>query len=90
MVIRLASDIEAAIEREARQRGVAPEELAADSLGKLFSPGQPAECPSEEESLADFLVGYAGTVAGSGKSNSIDCGRSFAEGMAAKREQGRL
>jgi len=89
MVIRLTSDIETALAREAQRQGTTPERLALDSLGKLFLQ-PPSDTSSGEASLFDFLSGYIGTVEGTGEALSENCGQRFAEGLAAKHEQGRL
>jgi hypothetical protein len=80
MVIRLTSDIETALAREAQRRGTTPEQLATDSLGKLFLQTPPA-ASAGEASLLDFLSGYIGTIEGPGESLSEDCGQRFAEGQ---------
>jgi hypothetical protein len=90
MVIRLTSDIETALSREAKRRGTTPERLALDSLGKLFPATEPAADSEKGASLYDFLSGYIGTVEGTGEALSEDCGRRFAEGLVAKHEQGHL
>jgi hypothetical protein len=63
MVIRLTSDIETALAREAQRRGTTPERLALDSLEKLFLQ-TPPDAASGEESLVDFVSGYIGAIEG--------------------------
>ncbi len=43
MVIKLTPQLEAALQEEARQRGVAPEDLAVDALRKRFLPIEPGD-----------------------------------------------
>ncbi len=90
MVIRLTPDIENVLNEEARRQGVTPEQLAVDSLGKLFSASEPSEAVEEGKSLYDFLAGHVGVVEGSTEALSEDCGRRFADGLVAKHEQGCL
>lgn len=89
MVIRLTSEIETALNREAERQGITPERLALDSLEKLFI-HSPADVSPGEASLFDFLSGYVGTVAGTEEAMSENCGHRFAEGLTAKHEQGCL
>jgi hypothetical protein len=89
MTIRLTSEIETALVREAQRRGTTPEQLATDSLGKLFLRTPPA-APGEEASPLDFLSGYIGTVEGQGEALSERCGQRFTEELVAKRDRGHL
>ena len=69
--ITLPPDIEDTLIKEAQRQGTTPELLALDSLRKLFRAvtepkEESTEKPfAEEATLADFLAGYIGTVAGS-------------------------
>jgi hypothetical protein len=84
--ITLPADIEGPLAEEARRRGTTPECLALDTLRLLFVP--PAALPTEkppEPSLADFLAGYIGVVAGSTEPLSDRCGERFAQGLAEDR-----
>ena len=90
MVIRLTPDIENVLNQEARRQGVTPEQLALDSLGKLFSASESPEAAEGGKSLYDFLAGHVGVVAGSTEALSEDCGRHFADEVVAKHEQGCL
>ena len=90
MVIRLTPDIEDVLNQEARRQGVTPEQLALDSLGKLFLASESSEAAEGKECLYDFLAGHVGVVDGSTEAFSEDCGRRFADGLAAKHEQGCL
>ena len=51
MVIRLTPDIENVLNEEARRQGVTPEQLALDSLGKLFLGSESSETPKGKMSL---------------------------------------
>jgi hypothetical protein len=90
MVIRLTPEIEMALAHEAQRQGIAPEQLALESLGKLFLAPTMAESNAPATTLLDFLSGYVGTVEGTGEALSENCGQRFSEGMAAKHEQGCL
>jgi hypothetical protein len=65
MVIRLTPDIESVLNQEAKRHGVTPEQLALDSLGKLFLPSESSEASEGGKSLYDFLAGHVGVVDGS-------------------------
>ena len=90
MVIRLTPDIEMALERQAKRQGTTPERLALDTLGSAFLQSSPSESSAEQATLFDFLSGYIGTVEGTGEAFSENCGRHFADGIAAKHKQGCL
>ena len=83
--ITLPPDIEAPLVEEARRQGTTAEQLAIDSLRKLFIPE-----PSTEESLFDFLAGYIGTLSGSTEALSENCGQRFADGLLEKQQRGHL
>jgi hypothetical protein len=74
MVIRLTPDIEDVLNREAQRQGVTPEQLALDSLGKLFLASESSEPAEEGKCLYDFLAGHVGVVDGSAEAFSEDCG----------------
>jgi hypothetical protein len=90
MVIRLTSAIETVLNREAKRCGVTPEQLALDSLEKMFLTPESSEVVAGERSLYDCLAGHVGVVDGSPEAFSENCGRRFADGLAAKHEQGCL
>jgi hypothetical protein len=90
MVIRLTPDIETALEQQAKRQGTTPERLALEALGGMFLHPSSSESYTDEATLFDFLSGHVGTVEGTGEALSENCGRRFAEGMAAKHEQGCL
>ena len=83
--ITLPPDIEAPLVEEARRQGTTPEQLAIDSLRKLFFSE-----PSMEESLFDFLAGYIGTLSGTTEALSENCGQRFADGLIEKQQRGHL
>lgn len=74
MVIRLTSDIEAALAREAQRQGITPEQLAIDTLAKSFLEA-PSGVSSGRTSLFDYLYGYIGTIEGISEALSENCGR---------------
>jgi hypothetical protein len=86
MVIRVTSEVETALNREAQRRGTTPEQLASESLERLFL--QPRASEAGDASLFDYLLGYVGVVEGTEEALSENCGRRFAEALAAKHEQG--
>jgi hypothetical protein len=90
MVIPLTPDIETALIHEAQRQGTTPEQLAIDSLGKLFLLPGPAGESIYKGSLADFLAGHIGTVNGTTEALSENCGRLFADAVLEKQRQGRL
>jgi hypothetical protein len=79
MVIRLTPDIETVLNREAQRHGVTPEQLALDSLEKMFLTPESSEVVAGEKSLYDCLAGRVGVVDGSPEAFSENCGRRFAE-----------
>lgn len=78
--ITLPPDLETRISEEASRRGTTPEVLALDGLRRLFPP---VSGPTAEATLLDFLQDHIGTLDGSAEPLSEDCGRRFAEGLAA-------
>ncbi|MCI0378076.1 MAG: hypothetical protein L0215_10740 [Gemmataceae bacterium] len=87
--ITIPPDLASRLFDEAQRRGTTPELLALDGLRRLFAP--PADNGSANQgTLFDFLAGYIGTVAASAEPYSENCGRRFAEGLAEKRERGRI
>ena len=93
MNIAVPPEIESALKQQARQRGQDHEDLAVDALRERFVPVSP---PADTNgSLADFLADHIGVLSSNeivagGSNMSEDCGKKFAEGMLAKRKQGRL
>jgi hypothetical protein len=83
MVIRLTADIEGALSREAQRQGVTPEQLALDSLGRLFGAPESLEAAKEQERLYDFLAGHVGVIDGASEAFSEDCGRRFTDQLVA-------
>lgn len=64
---------------EASRRGTTPELLALEGVRRVLGP-DPAAAPAN---LLEFLAGHVGVVVGSGEPYSQDCGRKFADGLAA-------
>jgi hypothetical protein len=87
--ITLPPDLEGRLAEEARKRGTTPELLALDSLRQLFAPA-PAADTASGGNFHDLLAGYIGAVSGTREALSEDCGRRFAEGLAAKQRTGPL
>ena len=77
MTITVPPELAGPLAAEARRRGTTPEQLALEGVRQIL--------PATEsgETLLDFLSGHVGTVAGSGEPYSQDCGRKFADGLAA-------
>ena len=57
MELTLTPDVENAITQQANQKGITPQQLALDSLRKLFVPAS-VEAKEHPSTLADFLDGY--------------------------------
>ena len=95
MIITLTPDIEQALAAEARKLGLAPEQLALDSLRERFLSPESQRVPAAEPvTLADFLCGHVGVLHSSeyvpgGARLSEDSGRKFAAGLIAQRPQRR-
>ena len=94
MELTLTPDIENAITQQANQRGMTPQQLALESLRKLFVPA-PVEVKERPSTLADFLNGYIGILRSSefvegGAQLSENTGNRFAQLMTQKRQQDQL
>lgn len=94
MQLTLTPDIENALKEQAEKAGITPQQLALESLRRLFVS---VNTDTEEKSptLADFLDGYIGVLHSSefiegGAQLSEDTGKKFAELMMQKRRQDRL
>ena len=81
-IITLPTDVEGPLAEEAQRRGTTPERLAVDTLRMRFAPSvaSVSEEPPEP-SLADFLAGYVGVVAGSTEPLSEHCGERFTKAL---------
>lgn len=86
-MITLPPDVEKALAEAARRQGKTAEELAVESLRKLFVLGPPLP---PGESLYDFLAGHIGVVSGSPGAWSEKGGERFAEGLEDKYREGTL
>lgn len=82
--IILPPEIEQPLVEAARQQGTTAEQLALDSLRKLFAP------KTEGRTLFDFLGDHIGAIEGSSEPLSEDCGRRFAEALEEKHQRGKL
>ena len=94
MELILTPDIENAITKQANQKGVTPQQLALESLRKLFIPAS-EEARERPSTLADFLNGYIGVIRSSefvegGAQISENTGDRFAHLMIQKRKQDQL
>jgi hypothetical protein len=83
MTITIPPELAGPLAEEASRRGVTPEALALEAVRQALTE-TPGPAPATG-SLLDFLAGHVGTVAGSGEPFSQDCGRKFADGLAAGR-----
>jgi hypothetical protein len=83
MTIHLPPEVAMSLAAEADRLGTTPELLAVEvvrrSLPATDENGQGAK------NLLEFLEGYVGTVDGPTEALSQDCGKHFAEGLAADR-----
>ena len=96
MEITLTPDIEQAITEQAQRQGTTPEQLALECLHRQFVLPTPGESSADTQgTLADFLAGFVGVlhsseyVAGEARMSEAT-GKTFAEGLRKKRQQGRL
>jgi hypothetical protein len=88
--IILPPEVEGPLAEEARRKGTTPELLAVDCLRKLFIPLTKTGTPAEDDTLFDFLAGYAGTVSGTTEPLSEHCGQRFAQGLVEKQQRGHV
>ncbi|MGH8632222.1 MAG: hypothetical protein ACREU7_15855 [Burkholderiales bacterium] len=84
ITITLPAEVEAPLEEEARKQGTTPEMLAVDRLRNRFARQPSVARRDENESLFDFLSGYAGTVSGTSEPLSERSGKRFMEGLLEK------
>jgi len=94
MQLTLTPDIENALKEQASKVGITPQQLALESLRRLFVLGN-TDAEENSPTLADFLDGYIGVIHSSefiegGAQLSEDTGKKFAELMMQKRKQDRL
>lgn len=82
MTVTVPPELAGPLAEEAHRRGTTPELLALEGVRRILPPETSAAGPG---SLLDTLAGHIGTVAGTGEAFSQDCGRRFAEGLAAGR-----
>lgn len=96
MNITLTPEIERALEEQARAHGTNPEQLALEILSRqLVAPAELKPDSTFEGSLADFLGDLIGSLHSSehvpgGAQMSESTGKSFAQGLLNKRQQGHL
>lgn len=82
MILTLPDDLVTPLADEARRRGTTPEQLALDGVRQVIAMNT---VTSNNGSLLDTLAGHIGVVEGTGEAFSQDCGRKFADGLAAGR-----
>ncbi len=87
ITITLPAEVEVPLEEEARKQGTTPELLAVDCLRNRFARQESAAKTDENESLLDFLSGYAGMISGTGEPLSERSGKRFAEGLLEKQRR---
>ena len=78
MTITVPDELAGPLAAEAGRRGLTPEALALEGVRRVVPAGG-------EGSLLDFLGSHVGAVAGSAEPLSQDCGKAFADGLAAGR-----
>lgn len=83
MTITIPPDLEAPLALAAKQQGATPELIAVESLRRLYG----LTTQSETGTLAEFLSGYVGTVAGAAEPLSEGVGRRFAEMLDEERSR---
>lgn len=88
--ITLPPDLEVRVFDEARRQGTTTEQLALDSLRRLFTPATRNSATVDDKTLFDSLCGYIGAVSGSGTALSENCGQHFTDGLVEKQQQRRL
>lgn len=86
LTITVPDELAGPLADEAERRGTTPELLALEAVRRALPPAEPQPAGPPGRSLLDFLEGYIGTVEGTGEAFSQDCGRRFAEGLAARRK----
>ena len=79
--ITVPSELAVPLAEEADRRGTTPQLLALEGVRSVLPAVQPTHAAAG--SLLDFLAGHIGNVAGSSEPFSQDCGRKFADGLAA-------
>jgi len=84
ITITLPAEIEEPLEEEARRQGTTPEMLAVDCLRNRFARQLSSPARDEDETLFDFLSGYAGMVSGTSEPLSERSGQRFTEGLLEK------
>ena len=81
LTITVPPELAVRLAEEAVRRGTTPELLALEGVRRVVPP-DPVPPP---DSLLTFLAGHVGSVAGSDQPLSQDCGKTFADGLAAGR-----
>lgn len=89
MTITIPDDLAASLQAEAERQGVSAEALAIKGVQQVVPSRPPASEAETEGSLYDLLKDHIGMVGGSSEPWSIDCGRKFADGLAADQQKRR-
>jgi hypothetical protein len=84
--INIPTELELGLSEAARRQGTTPEVLAIETLRRIYAPASTHE-DGNGKSLADFLEGYVGTVAGVAEPLSEDTGRRFSDTLQKDRER---
>ena len=96
MTLSLTPELERALAEAAQRQGTTPEVLAQEFLRERLLPADKPEADLEESgTLAEALADFIGVLSSSefvdgGAQLSERTGERFAEGLMARREQGRL
>ena len=83
LTITVPPELAVRLAEEAVRRGTTPELLALEGVRRVVPPDSAPVPPPDP--LLSFLAGHVGSVAGSDQPLSQDCGKTFADGLAAGR-----
>jgi hypothetical protein len=83
MTIHLPPEISTPLAAEADRLGTTPELLAVEAVRRSLP--QPAADRQDAKNLREYLQGRLRPVRGSSEAFSQDCGKRFADGLAADR-----
>ncbi len=90
ITITFPPEIEQTLIEEASKKGMTPEMYAVDCLRTFFSTSRKGEVDNNNETLFDFLSGYAGTIDGVAENYSEDCGSRFTQHLLDKKQEKHL
>lgn len=86
--ITIPTELEAPLAEAAKQYGTTLELLALESLRKMYAPSARPQDANNGSTLADFLNGHVGTIAGSSEPWSERTGRQFTDILLEERQHG--